>query len=185
MSVHVARPAGDQATGAIRAGGLITCRAATLDTDLASCRQIRHAVFVAEQELFDESDHDIHDEDPDTIHLLGSYDGMPAGAVRLFALDPGSGLWQGDRLCVLPPYRVHGVGMPLVRCAVATAGALGGDRMVAHIQVSNVAFFRRLGWRNDGALETYVGQPHQPMSIDLPAPDAGARTARDLAAGVR
>jgi putative N-acetyltransferase (TIGR04045 family) len=185
VTVHVARPAGDQAAGAIRAGGLISCRAATSATDLASCRQIRHAVFVAEQALFDESDHDVHDEDPDTIQLLGSYDGLPAGAVRLFALDRASGLWQGDRLCVLPPYRVHGVGMPLVRCAVATAGALGGDRMVAHIQLPNVAFFRHLGWWLDGAPEVYVGQPHQPMSIDLPSPDAGARTARELAAGVR
>lgn len=185
MTVRVARPAGDRDATAIRGGGLIACRPATSHTDLAAHRQIRYDVFVAEQALFEGSDHDLHDDDPDVIPLLGSYDGAPAGAVRLFALDRESGLWQGDRLCVLPPYRVHGVGMPLVRCAVATAGALGGNRMVAHIQMPNVAFFRRLGWRLDGAPEVYVGQPHQPMSIDLPTPDAGARTAHELALGVR
>jgi hypothetical protein len=35
--------------------------------------------------------------------------------------------------------------------------------------VPNVVFFRRLGWRLDGDVETYAGLPHQPMAIDLQA----------------
>ena len=37
--------------------------------------------------------------------------------------------------------------------------------MVAHIQLPNVAFFERLGWRRRGEPDDYVGVPHQPMAI--------------------
>ncbi|WP_222432016.1 MSMEG_0567/Sll0786 family nitrogen starvation N-acetyltransferase [Leekyejoonella antrihumi] len=182
MSLRVAR---SERAPSILAGGLITCRAAVSSAELAAQQDIRHAVFVAEQAVFQESDHDAHDDDSEVIHLLGRYAGDLAGAVRLFPLDHAEGLWQGDRLCVLRPYRVHGVGAPLVRCAVATAGAHGGTRMVAHIQAPNVAFFVHLGWHAEGDAELYVGLPHQRMSIDLPSPDVGARTMRELSAGIR
>ncbi len=104
--------------------------------------------------------------------------------MRLFALDPARGVWQGDRLAVLPAYRTRGVGAPLVRCAVATAGAHGGRTMVAHIQTANVVFFERLGWSRSGPTEIYAGLPHQPMRIDLPAREDGAAIARSLAEGV-
>jgi predicted GNAT family N-acyltransferase len=75
-------------------------------------------------------------------------------------------LWQGDRLAVLPRFRL-GMGAPLVRFAVTTAAARGGREMVAHIQPPNVAFFEKIGWHTYGEIETYVGVPHQPMAIDL------------------
>ncbi|OLT21604.1 hypothetical protein BJF78_08355 [Pseudonocardia sp. CNS-139] len=72
-----------------------------------------------------------------------------------------------DRLAVLPEFRTAGLGGPLVRFAVATAGVRGGRLMRAHVQVANERFFHRLGWRTDGPVETYVGHPHVPMSIAL------------------
>ncbi len=176
---------GSADVASIRSGGLITCCPADSSEDLAVHHRIRQEVFVGEQAVFTGSDRDPHDDDAHTIHLLGCYDGMPAGAVRLFPLGDEHGLWQGDRLCVLPPFRVHGVGAPLVRCAVATAGAHGGDRMVAHIQLPNVRFFTHLGWLADGDPEMYVGLAHQRMSIDLPAPEDGSRAVRELSAGIR
>jgi len=56
--------------------------------------------------------------------------------------------------------------------------------MIAHIQLPNVAFFRRLGWRLAGDVESYAGLPHQPMSIGLPSAATGARVAEDLRTGV-
>jgi predicted GNAT family N-acyltransferase len=50
---------------------------------------------------------------------------------------------------------------------VQTAADLGGRVMTAHIQVSNVKFFQRLGWHQDGPQELYVGVPHVPMAIEL------------------
>jgi putative N-acetyltransferase (TIGR04045 family) len=142
------------------------CRPAATLEELATHFRIRHQVFVEEQHLFAGSDRDPHDDEPTTIHVLGLWAGEPVGVVRLFPLD-GDGTWQGDRLAVLPEARVHGLGKPLVRFAVATAAKLGGREMVAHIQLPNVAFFERIGWVRKGEVETYVGVAHQPMSIDL------------------
>ncbi|MFN2521657.1 MAG: GNAT family N-acetyltransferase, partial [Candidatus Limnocylindria bacterium] len=86
--------------------------------------------------------------------------------VRLYPLDR-EGLWKGDRLAVLPAERALRLGAMLVRFAVRTAGELGGRRMVAQIQVPNVRFFERLGWRRDGDPAPMLGVEHQPMTIDL------------------
>jgi putative N-acetyltransferase (TIGR04045 family) len=136
---------------------------------LAGHHAVRHRVFVEEQRIFAGSDRDGHDASPDTIHVVGEVGGTIGGAVRLFPLDGPGRRWQGDRLAVLPEFRAYGLGAPLVRDAVRTAGERGGVVMVAHIQVANVVFFRRLGWRPDGEVETYAGLPHQPMAIDLHA----------------
>ena len=140
---------------------MLACRLAAPEV-LRYHFDIRHEVFVSEQRLFADSDVDEHDDDPDTLHALGFCDGVPVGAVRLFPRR--GGLWQGDRLAVLARYRTVGLGSPLVRLAVAEATARGGKRMVAHIQVANVAFFRHLGWLT-GRPEIYHGVPHQPMAV--------------------
>ena len=145
----------------------IACGRAVTPAELAVHHAIRHEVFVREQSVFADSDLDEHDRDDSTIRLIGSCDGVAAGTVRLFRLEGPGGLWQGDRLAVLPQFRVHGLGAPLVRCAVATAGVHGGTQMVAHVQLANVTFFTRLGWTAVGAGETYVGLPHQRMQIAL------------------
>jgi predicted N-acetyltransferase YhbS len=87
------------------------------------------------------------------------------GAVRLYPIDRHGHRWQGDRLAVLPEFRSAGVGGPLVNLAVRVAREHGGTSMQAHIQLGNVRFFEHLGWCRDGAVETYVGLPHQPMTI--------------------
>lgn len=142
------------------------CRPAEEPSDLATHYRIRHAVFVAEQGLFRHHDRDLHDADAATIHVLGLDDGVPAGTVRLYPL--GDELWKGDRLAVLPDHRRSGgLGATLVRHAVATAGSLGGSRMVAQIQPGNVRFFEALGWAAVGDPADYLGVLHQPMSIAL------------------
>jgi putative N-acetyltransferase (TIGR04045 family) len=164
----------------------ILCREARSGEELAAHFRVRHEVFVLEQGVFagsDRDEHDEHDGDRGAIHLVGCSGGVVAGSVRLFELDRSVGLWQGDRLAVLPAFRVHGLGAPLVRCAVAVAGAHGGQVMVAHVQLANVTFFRRLGWQPVGEPEVYVGLPHQQMSIRLPAPDLGRSLVCAFAAG--
>ena len=142
------------------------CVAASTPEELETHHRIRHQVFVEEQGLFEGSDVDSHDAEPGTVHVLGLCDGVAVGVVRLFPLDPDNGLWQGDRLAVLPGFRL-GMGAPLVRFAVTTAADRGGREMVAHIQLPNVAFFEKIGWHAYGEVETYVGVTHQPMAIDL------------------
>lgn len=130
--------------------------------------RIRTEVFVREQGLFEVTDRDAHDDEPLTLHVLALCGPEVAGTVRLYPLgEPG--LWKGDRLAVLPRFRRHGVGAPLVRFAVRTAGALGGSEMVAQIQLANVDYFERLGWRRLGEVADYCGRPHQQMVIRLSA----------------
>lgn len=156
-------------------GPAIVCVEARDAAQRAAHHRIRRMVFVDEQALFAESDVDEHDGRDDVVRVLalvggrvgGTDSGTPVGAVRLYRLDAPSGLWQGDRLAVLAPYRARGAGAPLVRFAVAHARAHGGRRMVAHIQLPNVRFFEHLGWSACGAVEEYVGRAHQPMHILL------------------
>jgi putative N-acetyltransferase (TIGR04045 family) len=155
------------------------CRAAGSSAELAAAFAMRHEVFVAEQGLFVEDDRDEHDRAPGVIHLVGLIEGTVCGTVRLYPLAPDTGLWKGDRLAVRRGYRHLGLGGPLVRQAVATAGERGGRQMLAMIQPDNVAFFERLGWRPAGAPEEYVGVPHQRMLIDLPE-HAGPGATRPL-----
>jgi putative N-acetyltransferase (TIGR04045 family) len=126
---------------------------------------VRQAVFVDEQEMFAGDDRDERDAMGSTLHAIGIGDGRVAGAVRLYPLRGGD--WKGDRLAVLPDARHGSLGAQLVRFAVATAGVRGGTRMVAMIQLANVAFFESLGWRRDGDVTAFHGRPHQPMAIPL------------------
>ena len=143
------------------------CRIVTSPADVAVHHRIRTEVFVTEQSLFVHDDNDAFDQLATTLKVVAFRDHDPAGTVRLFPLDAPGERWQGDRLAVLAPFRRFTLGIPLVRFAVATAGQQGGSVMIAHIQPANVPFFEHLGWRTDGAMETYVGVPHQPMCIDL------------------
>jgi putative N-acetyltransferase (TIGR04045 family) len=153
----------------VRAERAVRCQVIDNTDDLAAHYAIRRAVFVTEQHVFADSDQDAHDSAASTVHVIGLVDGIPAGAVRLFPLDPAepTAVWQGDRLAVLPEFRASGLGAPLVRFAVAIAGARGGRTMVAHIQPANRTFFRRLGWVQRGEPELYVGRPHLLMEISL------------------
>ena len=146
---------------------LLSCRLVARPDELASHHRIRHQTFVREQHLFTESDMDAHDARGDVLHVLGWCGEVPAGTVRLYPLDSGGRIWQGDRLAVLPEFRSVGLGAPLVRFAVATASRLGGVSMLAHVQVANEQFFTRLGWTRQGDIELYVGRPHLLMTIAL------------------
>ena len=147
----------------------VLCRPAMTPEEMETHYRIRHEVFVEEQRLFTGADRDTYDDDPDVVHVLAFLNADPVGTVRLFPLDRADRLWQGDRLAVLRSARILGLGRPLVRFAVATAGERGGREMVAHIQLQNVALFERLGWHKNGDVEVYVGVHHQPMAIDLQA----------------
>jgi putative N-acetyltransferase (TIGR04045 family) len=143
------------------------CRAATTTEELAAHLELRRRVFVLEQALFERDDADEHDHDPRTVHAVGVVDGELCGAVRLYPLDEAGLEWKGDRLAVARERRTMHLGAELVRFAVRTGGERGGTRMIAHIQLPNVAFFEQLGWRVSGRPEPFHGVDHQLMTIPL------------------
>jgi putative N-acetyltransferase (TIGR04045 family) len=151
----------------IVSAGTIECRVAYSDEELDAHFQLRRMVFVSEQAMFAHDDRDERDDRESTVHALGLIDGEPSGAVRLYPLELSWRQWKGDRLAVLPELRTHHLGAELVRFAVATAGRLGGARMIAHVQLLNVRFFERLGWQVEGNPALFHGVDHQLMSIRL------------------
>jgi putative N-acetyltransferase (TIGR04045 family) len=143
---------------------LVRVRLACSEAEVEAHHAVRRAVFVTEQGIFADDDHD--EWDATALKVIATIGDRVVGAVRLYPLDE-AGLWKGDRLAVLADARTLGVGAPLVRFAVATAGEHGGSRMIALIQTPNVAFFRRLGWARLGARTSYRGATHQEMTIPL------------------
>lgn len=139
-------------------------RVAETEADLAAHHRVRRAVFVEEQGIF--LDHDEDDWDDRAVKVVAAVGTRVLGAVRLYELDE-AGLWKGDRLAVMPEGRRLRIGAPLVRFAVRTAGERGGSRMIALIQMRNVAFFRHLGWSALGDQTDYRGATHQEMTIAL------------------
>jgi len=157
-----------------RSAGIGVWRA--VGPDLAPHYAIRHRVFVIEQRVLELTDLDARDIERSTIHVLASHGSLAAGSVRLYPVE--GGLWQGDRLAVLPAHRSSMVGAELVRFAVGTAASLGGSHMRAQIQLPNVRFFERLGWTRAGDPAPYCGFDHQPMLFDLAQAPALGRPGR-------
>jgi putative N-acetyltransferase (TIGR04045 family) len=147
-------------------GLVVDCALARVRSELEAHYAIRRSVFVEAQRIFETDDRDDRDADPGTLHVIGRAGDEVVGAVRLYPLD-ADGLWKGDRLAVLPGERALRLGAMLVRFAVRTAGERGGRLMVARVQVPNVSFFERLGWRCDGDPGPMLGVTHQPMAIEL------------------
>jgi putative N-acetyltransferase (TIGR04045 family) len=144
------------------------CRLAGGRAELDAHFAVRRAIFVEAQALFSD-DRDALDAQDSTLHAVAEVGGEILGSVRLYPLE-SDGLWKGDRLAVLPSARVHRLGGMLVDFAVRTAGARGGERMVAQVQLPNVRFFELLGWVADGPAGPYRGVMHRPMAIGLPGP---------------
>ncbi len=150
----------------------VSCWAARPE-DMACHYAIRQRVFVEEQGVMVFTDLDSVDDQKTTIHVVAARGNQLAGTVRLYPL-ADEGVWKGDRLAVLPRHRSSLAGLRLVRFAVATAAAAGGQEMVASVQTANTVFFERLGWYRDGPEISYYGLPHQPMRIALPGAVAAA-----------
>lgn len=84
----------------------------------------------------------------------------------LYSLDKHNGVWKGDRLAVQTDHRASGAGGPW--CGLPSrVHAHGGRRVIAHIEVANVAFFERLGWSAYSRYREYLGITQRPMEVAL------------------
>jgi putative N-acetyltransferase (TIGR04045 family) len=127
----------------------------------------RHAVFVEEQGLFAGTDVDEHDDHAIHIIAVAGDSGAVVGAVRCYPT--ADDVWYGGRLAVLQAHRHHAaaIGASLCRLAEATVIERGCRRFLAYIQLQNVRFFQRLGWRIQGEPVIHCGAPHLLMAASL------------------
>lgn len=147
----------------------IVCKLVETDTERDGHFAVRHAVFVEEQGLFVGTDVDEYDDRAIHIVAVNMASGEVVGAVRCYSA--GDGVWYGGRLAVLEAYRRHAasIGANLCRLAEATMIERGCRQFLAYIQLPNVRFFKRLGWRAIGEPVSHCGQLHQIMAASLTA----------------
>jgi len=114
-------------------------------SELAECRKIRQVVFIEEQGVPPDLEYDHYDASPDAaIHVMASYDGIPAGCGRLIRYDDHTAKLQ--RLAVLADYRGKGVGKALVQELEHHAKVQGYDACILDGQCQAEPFYTRLGY---------------------------------------
>lgn len=138
---------------------------------------VRAAIFVDEQGIFGESDRDKYDAVAIPIAAQDRITGRIVGTVRCY--QTGNDTWVGGRLAVLPEFRGT-LGPALVQKAVEEVCIKGGRQLVAYVQLQNVRFFQRLGWRRTGEI-VYCGKPHIVMEANLTSRLPQGRAASKLA----
>ncbi|MDX1522228.1 MAG: GNAT family N-acetyltransferase [Anaerolineae bacterium] len=149
--------------------GRVICKIAETETERQGHFAVRQAVFVDEQGLFTDSDIDHFDRAAVPLIAVDRDSGAIVGAVRCYETEPG--VWYGGRLAVLKAARhdTSAVGPRLCKLAEKVVIERGCHRFLAYIQLQNVRFFERLGWRCVGEPVEHFGQPHQLMQASLAA----------------
>ena len=126
----------------------LTCHPVRTKAEQERAFEIRKEVFVLEQKLF--VDTDVDENDAKSIHLAAEWNHEIVGTVRVFPVN-NNGHWIGGRLAVKNGFRNTGAGELLVREAVEYVKSRGCTKFTAHIQLENVPFFSRVGWKTIGA----------------------------------
>lgn len=147
--------------------GRVICKIAETEAELAGHFAVRRAIFVEEQGLFTESDVDDFDRQAVPLVAINRETGAVVGAVRCYETE--AGVWYGGRLAVLKEARhnTEAVGPRLCKLAEKVVIERGCHRFLAYIQLQNVRFFERLGWRQVGDPVLHFGEPHQLMQASL------------------
>ena len=130
-------------------------RQASWKVDGDALRGVRDRVFIEEQGIPPELEHD--DQDPDAVHVIAEGpNGEPVGTGRLLA----SG--QIGRMAVLPAWRNRGVGNALMGALLAEA-ASRSLRPFLNAQQSAVRFYAGLGFSPVGPEFIEAGIVHWRM----------------------
>ena len=150
---------------------------------------IRNSIFCEEQDIFQESDFDKHDDSAIPIIAVNHYMGSPdevVGVVRIY--EENKREWFGGRLGVIKEYRSFSkficpnlfkerdisalyqmsIAAGLIYRAVSLANYLGCNKFSAHVQEQNVKLFERLNWNVIDKINIY-GIKHYLMEADLAA----------------
>jgi predicted GNAT family N-acyltransferase len=145
---------------------------------LADLRAVRDEVFVAEQHVPVEIEHDALD--PACSHVLARLlDGTPIGTARL---TPDRHI---GRMAVRAPWRGRGVGDALLLALVDEARRRGWPDVRLNSQVDAIGFYQRHGFRPEGERFMEAGIEHQAMVRALGGPQRIETREAGLAAACR
>lgn len=126
----------------------------------AEAAPIRFTVFVEEQKVPVEIELD--ENDAVCVHALArNEDGAVIGTGRLL---PDGHI---GRMAVLRQWRGQGVGAAILGALIDAARARGDAKLVLAAQTHATGFYRKYGFRQEGAVYDDAGIPHQDMRLVL------------------
>ncbi|SFH37178.1 GNAT family N-acetyltransferase [Modicisalibacter xianhensis] len=121
--------------------------------------ELRRRVFIDEQQVPEAEEWD--GQDPDCLHFLACENGQPIGTARLL---PDGHI---GRVAVLGQARGRGIGVRLMREAIAAARLRGHEEAVLAAQIQAMPFYERLGFQAYGEEFLDAGIPHRNMRLIL------------------
>ena len=126
---------------------------------IAQAYAVRIAVFIQEQHvpLDDEIDH----REGAADHLVALTDGKGVGCLRMLFHDNTAKI---GRVAVLPAWRGQGLGLELMRRAMARASERGCTTITLDAQTHAIPFYERLGFTAQGDPFLDAGIPHRTMT---------------------
>lgn len=132
--------------------------------DIATCRAIRHEVFVLEQNVPQAEEWD--DLDGDAIHLIARDDqGAAIGTARLLIQGPTGKI---GRVAVRKAARGTGIGAALILAALRELRQIPGiTRAKLGAQCHAIAFYEKLGFAAYGPEYLDAGIAHRDMTREL------------------
>ena len=137
----------------------IAVRPASWHTDREILSAIRGQVFIKEQSVPVELEHD--EFDAEAWHVMALVEGVPIGRGRLLA-DGHIG-----RMAVLLEWRGMGAGAAMLGTLMQIARSLGMQRVVLNAQLHALPFYLRQGFQPVGENFMEAGIAHRRMERDL------------------
>lgn len=129
------------------------------EQDKSAAFGIREQVFVLEQQVPRDAEHDEHE--PTASHYLATCEGIPCGAARWRKTDQGVKL---ERFAVLQHYRNRQVGAALLQAVLKDVRATHADQKIyLNAQLPAVNFYKRHGFATEGDLFTECDIQHYKM----------------------
>ncbi len=131
---------------------------ASWSTEAKTLTNLRHIVFVEEQNVPVELELDEFDSDETTQHFIGELDDIPVATGRL--LNTG----QLGRICILKEHRRKGYGITLLKYMVQHALLQPGlHNLSLNAQTSAVTLYEQCNFTSDGKTFLDANLPHQRM----------------------
>jgi predicted GNAT family N-acyltransferase len=137
----------------------IEVRMASFASESAALYAIRDEVFVREQRVPVDIEHD--EDDLGATHVLAFVNGTPAATGRILA-DGKIG-----RMAVLKPFRGQRVGESLLATLLGIARTRALVEVYCHAQHSAIGFYQRAGFVEEGPVFYEAGIAHQLMRLLL------------------
>lgn len=128
--------------------------------DISDAMMIRDTVFVEEQNVPLEIEHDKYDKT--ALHLVVYADGVPVGCARMVPQEAG---FKFGRIAVLKEERGKHYGDLIMRLLLFKAFQMGASQAHLGAQLHAAQFYTRFGFVRDGENYWEAGIEHVPMQV--------------------